>query len=270
MQFFESPEAARDLNTIESAPAELHRKMAALEEANCQLRETNRSLEKSIEALRQFAHFAAHDLQEPLRNIVNAADMVARKLNSGAGKEATFFSQECIDSAKRMQAMIKDLLTYATAVEQSDECHERVDAGEALRDALANLESIIQGTGAEIECAPLPLVHVHKTHLIQLFQNLIGNALKFRREAVIPSICVNSRPDGEQWLFAVEDNGIGFNPDYAEKIFKIFRRLHAPEEYPGAGIGLAICSRIVTHYGGKIWAQGNPGQGATFFFTLPG
>jgi signal transduction histidine kinase len=247
----------------------LHRRMMDLERANSELRELNKSLEKSNDTLRQFAYAAGHDLQEPLRNQVNSAQMLAFLCGDLINDEAAVFLKECVDGAARMHSMVKDLLAYTTVVEDSTVTHSLTDSRQALGEVLTNLKMVMAESEATVVVDELPVVPAEKTHLVQLFQNLVANALKYRRAGVPPLLHISAARSEDVCTFRVADNGLGFDPDYAERIFKIFKRLHNRDEYSGTGVGLAICSRIVAHYRGRIWAEGYPGQGATFFFTLP-
>jgi chemotaxis family two-component system sensor kinase Cph1 len=168
-----------------------------------------------------------------------------------------------------MFAMVTDLLAYSRVVGESTDVPALVPVNEAVNAALVNLGETVISTGATIEVAAPASVRVHETHLVQLFQQLLANALKYRRCDVAPKIHISAARDVAQWRFCVSDNGIGFDPAYAEKIFGVFKRLHLRSEYPGNGIGLAICARIVGHYGGRIWAESQPSSGANFYFTLP-
>jgi light-regulated signal transduction histidine kinase (bacteriophytochrome) len=168
-----------------------------------------------------------------------------------------------------MHRMVKDLLDYTKIIDPTGSAPPVVDAAESLAQAINNLERSIDHTGATVTHDPLPALPVHSTHLVQLFQNLISNSLKYRRPEEPPRVHITATRDGADWLFAVNDNGIGFDPVHAERIFGLFKRLHTRVEYPGTGIGLAICTRIVEHYGGRIWADAVPNRGATFFFALP-
>jgi PAS domain S-box-containing protein len=235
------------------------------------LTRTVRALRRSNEELEQFAYAAAHDLQEPLRNVANSVGMLSRLLGDCGGPRAAEWIEASIKGAQRMQEMVKDLLTYSRVVEDGQlQMQATTDAAKAARLALQNLEGMIAETEARVQWEPLPLVPVQEAHLVQLFQNLIGNAVKYRQPNTTPVVRVSASATGDEWQFIVADNGIGFDPAYADRIFRLFKRLHNREEYSGNGIGLAICARIVAHYGGRIWAEGEPGKGATFRFTLPG
>ena len=235
-----------------------------------ELKRTERALRRSNEELEQFAYAAAHDLQEPLRNIANSVGMLNRLFSDCLDARGSEWIDASIKGAQRMQAMVKDLLTYSRIVGDGPPVVPTgADAGEAASRALQNLASVLSETQARVQSDPLPSLPVQETHLVQLFQNLIGNALKYRQPDTVPEVRVSAAPSGGEWQFAVADNGIGFDPAYADRIFKVFKRLHNRDDYPGNGIGLAVCARIVAHYGGRIWAEGKPGEGATFRFTLP-
>jgi light-regulated signal transduction histidine kinase (bacteriophytochrome) len=173
-----------------------------------------------------------------------------------------------VQGAQRMSQLITDLLEFSRVDRKGREL-QATDANELLADALANLRASIAEAGAQVTHDPMPTVQADATQLGQLFQNLIGNAIKFRDPARPCQVHVAARKDGRQWVFSVRDNGIGIDPKQHDRVFVIFQRLHTREEYPGTGIGLAICQRIVERHGGKIWVESQPGQGSTFFFTMP-
>lgn len=232
----------------------------ALQRSNEELRRANGDLE-------QFAYFASHDLQEPLRAVTSCTQLLAAKLSGLLDEEAEHLIEEIVEGNRRMRALIKDLLAYArSGVEQQGTVP--VDCGEALGGALANLKSSLEETHAAITCDPLPWVNANLPELTQLFQNLIGNALKYRKADCPPNIHIAAEARGDEWVVSVRDNGIGFDPQYAGQIFGVFKRLHN-RQYPGTGIGLAICKRIVERHRGTIWAIGEAGKGATFFFAMP-
>jgi PAS domain S-box-containing protein len=236
-----------------------------------ELKRTERALRRSNEELEQFAYAAAHDLQEPLRNVANSVGMLKLSLGDNVEGSAAEWIEESVKGAQRMQAMVKDLLTYSRTVDEfQSPTPPSTDTEQAAHRALENLKEILAETKALVHLEPLPFVPVHEIHLLQLFQNLIGNAVKYRQPNAAPVVRVSAVVSGSEWQFAVQDNGIGFDPAYADRIFRLFKRLHNRDEYPGNGIGLAVCARIVSHYGGRIWAEGKPGEGATFHFTLPG
>jgi len=237
---------------------------------NDSLRRTNEELRRANEDLNQFAYSASHDLQEPLRMIAIYTQLTARRCGDSLDPETREFMQYAIDGAQRMEMLLRDLLTYTQAVSIPADPQETVDSGEALQEALANIRLTIDATGATIQVGELPVVRAYRVHVVQLFQNLVGNAIKYR-SAAPPLIAIDARPDHEpgRWLFSVRDNGIGIDPKYHQQVFGLFRRLYASRGYPGTGIGLAICQKVVERYGGRIWVESKEGHGATFFFTLP-
>ncbi len=219
--------------------------------------------------LRQFAYAAAHDLQEPLRNISVSMELLNLSWSDRWDDDARVLVQQSIEGSQRIHRMIKDLLDYTRAVEDHEPVQKLTESEQALQDALANLSNKIAETQAQITCDPLPHLRVSRIHLLQLFQNMIGNAIKYRRPEVRPEITIKAERAADKWTFQIADNGLGFDPMYSERIFGIFKRLHGRSEYEGNGMGLAICARIVSHYGGRIWAEAKPGEGANFRFTLP-
>jgi PAS domain S-box-containing protein len=233
------------------------------------LKRTSAALRRSNEELQQFAYVAAHDLQEPLRNIANSVGFIKRFHLNNFDQTATKWVDFSVEGAQRMHDMIKDLLTYSRAVNGTPPPEEPVDANQAVQTALANLATAIAASGAKIEVGPLPPVRVLETHLVQIFQNLIANALKYRKENIRPEVRICASRNGAEVQFSVIDNGMGFDPQYSQRIFGVFKRLHHRNEYPGNGIGLAICTRITAHYGGRIWAESQTGQGAAFHFAFP-
>ena len=227
------------------------------------------ALRRANEDLRQFAYAAAHDLKEPLRNVANSLGLIKHVQQKQLQTEVAGLVQESIESAQRLIRMVDDLLAFSEVVSQPDRVTEFIDANDVTRQVLMDLNAAISESAAQVKVGPLPLLQMEAAHLLQLFQNLIGNALKYRRADVTPFIEVSAVRLGTEWLFAVADNGIGFEPVYAERIFGIFKRLHGRDQYPGTGIGLALCSRIVALYGGRIWAESQLGAGAHFKFTMP-
>jgi signal transduction histidine kinase len=227
------------------------------------------ALRRANEDLRQFAYAAAHDLKEPLRNVANSLGLIKHVQHKPLQSEVAELVQESIESAQRLIRMVDDLLAFSEVVKEPDRAAEFIDANNVTRQALMDLNTAISESTAQVKVGPLPLLQMETAHLLQLFQNLIGNALKYRRADVTPFIGVSAVRLEAEWLFTVADNGIGFDPVYAERIFGIFKRLHGRDQYPGTGIGLALCSRIVALYGGRIWAESKPGAGAYFKFTIP-
>lgn len=225
-------------------------------------------VQRSNQELQQFAYIASHDLQEPLRMISSYISLLERKYRGELDEKATTYLSYVVDGARRMQKLIEGLLNYSRISREARLVP--VDTNESLSAAVANLEQRIRESGGEVTNDPLPVVLGDETQLVQLFQNLVGNGLKYRRQGSIPRVHLSARPAGLEWLFSVSDNGIGIESQHYDRIFQIFQRLHTKEEYPGTGIGLALCKKIVERHGGKIWVESRPGEGSTFYFTLPG
>jgi signal transduction histidine kinase len=252
-------------NTLEMRVEE---RTAQLEERTKELEARSAELQKSNSDLTQFAYVASHDLQEPLRMVGSYMGLLARRYDVQLDAEAKRYIQFAIDGAQRMQALIQDLLLYSRAGTQPLEKRGFL-AQAAVNAAMENLSVAISETSASIKCADLPQVHADGLKLTQVFQNLIGNAIKFRRPEAPPEINITAKRNGAAWEFAVSDNGVGFDPKYCDRIFEVFQRLHGVGRYPGNGIGLAICRRIIEHHGGRLWAESRPGAGSVFSFTLP-
>ncbi|MYC28336.1 MAG: PAS domain-containing protein [Nitrospira sp. SB0662_bin_26] len=231
-----------------------------------ELANKTRELAQSNAELQQFAYVASHDLQEPLRMVSSYTQLLGKRYRGKLDQDADEFIGYAVDGATRMQRLIRDLLEYSR-VGAERQSFEETDCELVFQQAMQNLSASVLERHAEVTHDPLPIVRASPTHLTQIFQNLIGNALKFQGDAP-PKIHVGVKalPDG--WEFSVRDNGVGMPGDQLERIFAIFQRLHGQSEYPGTGIGLAICKRIVGKYGGHIWVASEPGQGSTFYFTL--
>jgi PAS domain S-box-containing protein len=224
-------------------------------------------LARSNEELEQFAYVASHDLQEPLRMVTSFLQLLKSRYHSKLDSDADEFIDFAVDGATRMKTLINDLLIYSR-VGTASKPYLPISGDEVFNRATANLRVVIAESGAKVTHDPLPVILADDTQIVQLFQNLIGNALKFRSDRA-PHIHVGVETKGDQWVFSFKDNGIGIEPEYKERIFIIFQRLHLSTDYPGTGIGLAVCKKIVERHGGKIWVESEPGQGATFCFTLP-
>jgi len=224
-------------------------------------------LARSNRDLEQFAYAASHDLQEPLRMVASYTQLLAERYGGKLDENADKFLGYAREGALRMQVLIRDLLTFSRVV-QAGVPRKNVDCDVALEEALQSLTAAIEESGTVVTHTALPNVWADQTQIAQVFQNLIGNAIKFHNGAP-PQCAVSAEKSGCNWLFSVSDNGIGIAPEYAENIFVVFQRLHARTEYPGNGIGLAICKKIIEHYGGTIWVESKVGQGSTFKFTMP-
>ncbi len=231
------------------------------------IQRTAEDLARSNEDLSQFAYVASHDLQEPLRMVSSFVQLLKKKYGDRLDAEADQFIGFAVEGASRMQTLINDLLAYSRLGTRGRELGP-TDSGIALANALANLGAAIHETAAEITHGQLPTVRADGTQLAQVFQNLVGNAIKFRGAAT-PKIHVDVRREKDHWLFSVRDNGIGIAPEFRDRIFLIFQRLHVRHKYPGTGIGLAVCKKIVERHGGQIWVESEAGDGATFYFTIP-
>ena len=226
------------------------------------------SLSESNAALEQFAYVASHDLQEPLRTMSSYAELLTRKYTGKFDAEADRFLGFIVNASQRMSSLIQDLLEYARATTE-EERPTSVALDEDLEAALTHLTQAIEESGASITHDPMPTIAVDRGQMVRLFQNLIGNALKYRKPDQIPQIHITAEQMNREWTIAIRDNGIGFDPQYASTIFAPFKRLHQPDAFPGTGVGLAISRRIVEAHGGRIWAESRPGEGAIFRFTLP-
>lgn len=254
------------------------------------LKRKNEDLERSNKELEQFAYVASHDLQEPLRMVTSYLQLLERRYKDKLDSDANDFIHFAVDGASRMKALVEGLLRFSR-VQSKGKPFKPTDVNGILRAVLKNLEAVIEESGAKITYDPLPTVMADDLQLTQLFQNLIGNAIKFRDKSP-PEVHISAVPverfgspgssfqrtmDAQQegynrgygtWKFSVSDNGIGIAPEYGDRLFQIFQRLHPKGEYPGTGIGLAICKKVVELHGGRIWMESEPGKGSTFCFTL--
>lgn len=244
----------------------LQREVSVREQAEERLKHQAEELQRSNAELEQFAYVASHDLQEPLRMVASYTGLLKRRYAGKLDAEADEFMDYAMDGVTRMRALINGLLTYSR-VGNEPKPLEKTDSRAALDRALANLQAAISDRNASVLAGRLPTVMGNPLQLTQVFQNLVGNGLKFCK-APRPEIRVDAVRRGDEWVFSVRDNGIGIDPQYRDRIFLIFQRLHKRDEYDGTGIGLAICKKIVERHGGRIWVESEPGKGATFRFTL--
>jgi len=231
------------------------------------LSERTNELEQSNRDLEQYTHVVSHDLQEPLSVVISYLQLLNRQYYDRLDDDADEFIGFAVDGAQRMQSMIKALLMFSRVESKANQI-KPVSTEDILNQALENLSVAIQECKAVITHDILPKIKADESLLIQLFQNLIANAIKFRGEKQA-RIHISAERKDDKWVFSIQDNGIGINPKFSQRIFTIFKRLHTVAEYPGTGIGLAVCRKIVESYGGQIWLTSEPGTGATFFFTLP-
>jgi light-regulated signal transduction histidine kinase (bacteriophytochrome) len=238
-------------------------------EQNAQLQQLNLELTRSNAELEQFAYIASHDLQSPLQVIIGNAELLSRKYEGILGADAKRYIRELVSAGLRMRQLIQDLLAYSR-VGSGTPKFELTDCQTLLEEVLANLRSDISSSGACITHSELPKVMGNDTQLIQLFQNLIGNAIKFRHPSVTPQIEISATAEkGGEWIIGVRDNGIGIEPQNFQRIFEAFQRLHSYDSYPGTGLGMAICKKIVERHGGRIWVESQLGVGTTIYFTIP-
>jgi len=262
--------AARDVTLQKQAEAELRRHKDNLEalvkERTSELEVANTDLRRSNENLEQFAYVASHDLQEPLRIMASFSELLERRYNDKLDTDANEFIGYIVDGAKRMQRLIQDLLVYSR-IGRTDMTIEEIDSNSILERVINSMMPVIKESKAVITHDELPTQTGSESSFIQLFQNLIGNAIKFHGPEP-PRVHVSAVKKDKEWVFSVRDNGIGIEPQYKDRIFLIFQRLHGRDQYPGTGIGLAICKKIVETQGGRIWVESEHGKGSTFYFTI--
>jgi two-component system, sensor histidine kinase and response regulator len=253
---------------------EIARLQTRLEQQNAQLQQeirdhiaTERELLRSNEDLEQFAHAVSHDLQQPLQSILGFGKILSLKYPYISEADVCHYLSRIVQAGERMQQLIEDLLAYSQV--DVSRSLEVVDCNQILTEAIDNLQAAISATHAHLIITPLPQLKGKHTQLIQVFQNLISNALKFTHLDVSPQIRISAEAQESEWVFQVSDNGIGIEPQNRDLLFQLFQRLHPSDRYPGTGIGLATCKKIVESHGGRIWVQSQSGVGTTFYFTLP-
>ena len=242
--------------------------VTARRQAEEALREYAENLRRSNEDLEQFAYVASHDLQEPLRSIVSFSQLLERRYHGELDQDADEFIGFIVEGGNRMQTLILDLLAYSR-VNTTRQMLARTDTAEVLAGVKRRLDVPLREVGAMVTYDPMPAVTADPLQLEQVFLHLVRNALKFRRLDEPLRVHVGARQEGRCWEFSVSDNGIGIEAEYFDRIFVIFQRLHTKDRYEGTGIGLAIVKRIVDRHGGRVWVESTPGEGSTFFFTLP-
>lgn len=257
----ERRKAERDLKELNES---LEQKVR---ERTAEAEDRSKELDRSNSELRQFAYVVSHDLQEPLRMVKSFLQMLQDRYGQKLDSQADEFIGYAVDGASRMHRLIIDLLEYSR-VGTAEKAFEKTDLSAALKDALSNLKLAVEENGAVVTSDPLPVLWADPVQMALLFQNLVGNAVKFKRE-VPPRIHVSADLKGKEWVLGVRDNGLGIEKEYFERIFIIFQRLHSRSEYPGTGIGLAVCKKIVERHGGTIWVESEPGKGSVFYFTIP-
>jgi light-regulated signal transduction histidine kinase (bacteriophytochrome) len=245
----------------------LHRMDTKRRQAEHNLQETAAKLARSNADLEQFAYVASHDLKEPLRAISGSVQVLQERYRDRMDERAEAVIKHTVDGATRMQTLIEDLLTYSRLTTREAPLVP-TPCTEILQEVLANLELCIKESKAVITHDSLPIVSADRTQLLQVFQNLISNGIKYRSQRT-PRIHLSAEQRDHEWLLSVRDNGIGIAPQYADRIFRIFQRLHTRSEYSGTGIGLAVCKKIVERHGGRIWVESELEEGSTFYFTLP-
>jgi PAS domain S-box-containing protein len=267
--FFDREARAEEKNLVElvSAVAAQLGPVVRRRQAEDALARQAAELARSNAELEQFAYVASHDLQEPLRMVASYTQLLARRYRDKLDADGHEFIDYAVEGVRRMQTLIHDLLALSR-VGTLEAPAEYADSSDALHEALGELKATIEQSGAEIEIGELPIVRADFRQLRQVFRQIVHNAVKFR-SALPPRVRIEARRDGVAWQFSVSDNGIGFDPEYSERIFVVFQRLHTRDKYPGTGIGLAMCKKIVERHGGRIWAEGRDGHGATIHFTLP-
>ncbi|MDH3582994.1 MAG: response regulator [Phycisphaerae bacterium] len=229
--------------------------------------QTQLALKQGMEDLQQFAYVASHDLQEPLRTIGSYCQILHDRYRGQLDDQADQYIDFVVDGVSRMQVLIRDLLSYAR-LDTHGRPFESVDCNAVVDDTLQQLKSSVEDSQADVQRAELPVLMGDRSQLTQVFQNLISNAIKFRGNGP-PKVAIGVEEGDGNWVFYVRDDGIGFDPSQHDQLYGMFKRLHTRDEYPGTGVGLALCRKVIQRHGGRIWAESEPGQGSTFYFTIP-
>jgi PAS domain S-box-containing protein len=253
-------------NKLDSIRQILEIKMEDNEEVEYKLKQLIKELKMSNQELERFAYVSSHDLKEPLRMIISFLQLLKSRYYNSLDQDANDFIDFAVEGAQRMDMMINDLLQFSRVGNERE--FKYIDCDIVVRNTLSNLSQLIENNDATVVHDTLPKIHANEELMTQLFQNLLGNAIKYRRD-VEPHICIESSEEGDDYLFCVSDNGIGIEEQHLDRIFTVFQRLHSREEYEGTGIGLAISKKIVQQHNGKIWAKSEPGSGTKFYFTIP-
>jgi signal transduction histidine kinase len=253
--------------SLEKRAKQLREEINERKRAEAELERTLFKLKRSNADLQHFAYIASHDLQEPLRMVTSYVQLLQRRYQGKLDADADDFIAYAVDGSKRMQTLINDLLAYSRVGTRGKD-FEMTDCQAVVDQVLTDLQVSVEESGAQITWEPLPTVMADNVQLGQLFQNLIGNAIKFRGGRA-PRVHISAQAEEHEWKFSVQDNGIGIAPQFADRVFQIFQRLHTRSEYPGTGIGLAVSKRIVERHGGHIWVESEPGKGSKFCFTIP-
>ncbi len=225
-------------------------------------------LDRSNKELEQFAYVTSHDLREPLRMMTSFSQSLEKRYKDKLDSTANEYIHFIVDGAARMQKLIDDILLYSRVTTRALP-FESVDMDGIVQDALVNLRASIEETKATITHDKLPIIQADPSQMVQVMQNLIGNAIKFHREEVPPIVHISAMQEGNEWIFSVNDNGIGMDPELFGRLFNLFQRLHPPDKYPGTGVGLAVTKKIVQRHGGRIWVESEPDKGSTFYFSIP-
>jgi light-regulated signal transduction histidine kinase (bacteriophytochrome) len=267
MTIFNATERRRYEQELVVARKRAEEAAAELARVNAALSKSNAALLKANEDLGQFAYAASHDLQEPLRTMTTYAQLLARQYNDRLDEQAGSYISNIVEGSHRMHMLVSDLLAFSQA-QGAQLVLRPSDMTQVLSAAMANLRSLIEESGAAVSHDALPTLNVDAARIAQVFQNLVGNAIKYRKPDEPPRVHVSATRERDSWVISVQDNGLGFKEAYAEQIFGMFKRLHG-REIAGTGIGLAICKKIVESHGGKIWATSTPGVGSMFSFAIP-